>query len=39
MQDSRTKYMVMSGDENAGQNDSIKIDNKLCSDLKTGVTF
>jgi hypothetical protein len=29
MQDSRTKYMVMSGDQNAGQNDNIKLDNKL----------
>jgi hypothetical protein len=28
MWDSRTKYMVMSGDQNAGQNDNIKLDNK-----------
>jgi hypothetical protein len=29
MWDSRTKYMVMSGDRNAGQNDNIKLDNKF----------
>jgi hypothetical protein len=28
MWDSRTKYMVMSGDRNVGQNDNIKLDNK-----------
>jgi hypothetical protein len=28
MQDSRTKYMVMSGDHNAGQNHNIKLGNK-----------
>jgi hypothetical protein len=28
MWDSRTKYMVMSGDRNAGQNGNIKLDNK-----------
>jgi hypothetical protein len=28
MWDSRTKYMVMSGDQNAGQNGNIKLDNK-----------
>jgi hypothetical protein len=28
MWDSRTKYMVMSGDQKAGQNHNIKVDNK-----------
>jgi hypothetical protein len=29
MWDSRTKYVVMSGDGNVGQNGNIKLDNKL----------
>jgi hypothetical protein len=34
MRDSRTKYMVMSGDRNAGQNDNIKLDNKFFERLE-----